>query len=348
VLKRSAFLILISSLSFQLRAQPPLEQESNEVDEIESSVPDESHVKTDIKKPDTETKTPEAKTPEAKASPIYRKNEDGGAAPTRRQNEFGGATTEQKAPSGTGEPIFDWNKHQGETEVSHPFAEKGLIRITKDKEYIYKVDPGESHRAMSVQVGMLDPQNLRNPDQDKGSYGDTFKENYDQTSNPTVLITREWDEWVGALGKINLRVGTGAFVAQGHGHFVGTQNEGKQPLENLTFLAFPNSAGIVYRMQFSDRPLFIPFLEGGVTGWVFTEFRDDKKGPKFGVAPSAYGAGGVAINMTYFDYLTRIHIDREYGITGVYFTLEYRRMQAIVDRYDFSGDFVNGGFLMQY
>ena len=194
---------------------------------------------------------------------------------------------------------------------------------------------------------MLNPTQLKNPDADQPR-GATFKENYDQTSNPTVLLTREWDEWRGPLGKINLRAGTGVFVAQGHGHFVTLVNSGLVPLENLTFLAFPNSLGAVYRMQFSDRPLFVPFVEGGVTGWAFTEFRDDTKGPKFGLSLSGYAAGGVAINMAYWDYMARIQMDREYGITGVYVTLEYRRMQAIVQRYDFSSDYINAGFLMQY
>jgi hypothetical protein len=200
---------------------------------------------------------------------------------------------------------------------------------------------------MSVQVGLLNPTQLKNPDAEQAR-GSTFKENYDQTSNPTILLTREWDWLQGALGKINFRGGTGAFVAQGHGHFVGDDNQDKVPLENLTFLAFPINAGVVYRMQFSDRPLLVPYVEGGGTAWAFTEFRDDKKGPKFGGSLSAYGAAGVGFNMTYFDYMTRIHMDREYGITGVFVTLEYRRMQAILQRYDFSSDFINAGFLMQY
>lgn len=338
-----SILIFILALSIHARAEGPLENEINEIDEIENAVPDESHVDTAVK-PKAEMPLSE-KRDTSDMPPDQRSTSD--MPPSQhRQNE--NAIYTEKSSSSSGEPIYDWSKHQGENVIDHPFAGKGLIRITKDKDYIYKVKEGEGHQAMSLQVGMLDPVNLRNPNANVGSYGSTFKDNYSSTSNPTVLLTKEWDGWIGALGKINWRIGSGAFVAQGHGHFVSSVNQDKEPLENLTFIAFPNSAGVVYRMQFYDRPLLVPFVEGGVTGWVFTEIRDDKKGPKFGVAPSGYAAAGVAVNMTYFDYLSRIHIDREYGITGVFFTAEFRRMQAIVDRYDFSGNYVNAGFLMQY
>jgi hypothetical protein len=264
----------------------------------------------------------------------------------RRQNDTPPA--EVKERSATGEPYFDWSQHQGETEVKHPFAEKGLIRITKDKVYLYKVDESQSKRAMSVQIGVLDPTNLKNPDAPAGSQGATFKDNYNQTSSPTVLVTREWDTWVGALGKINLRAGSGVFVAQGHGHFVSPENKDLTPKENFTFIGLPNSVGVVYRMQFGKRPLFVPFVEGGGTLWALSEIRDDSKGPKFGGSATAYGAGGIAINMTYFDYLARISLDREYGITGAFFTLEYRRLFALDTRYDLSGNYFNGGFLMNF
>jgi len=256
----------------------------------------------------------------------------------------------EKAQSGSGEPIFDWSKHQGETEVKHPYAEKGLIRITKDKVYYYKVNETEGTKAMQVQIGTLNPTQLRNPDTTNSV---TFKDNYNENASPTVLLTREWDGWVGALGKINYRLGTGIFVAQGHGHFVDPQTDKTTgapltPKENFTFLAFPESGGLVYRIQFSPRPLFVPFVEGGGTLWAFTEIRDDSKAPKVGGSATAYAAAGIAVNMTYFDYMSRISLDREYGISGAYFTLEYRRMFALDTRYDFSGDYFNGGFLMRY
>lgn len=256
--------------------------------------------------------------------------------------------TVPKESSESGEKIFDWRQHEGETTVKHPFAEKGLVRISRDGTYWYKVKESQSDRAMTFQAGPINPVNLRNPDADAGETHATFADNYDQTTNPAFMISKEWEIWKGPLGKLGFRLGSGAFVAQGHGHFAGKVNQDKVPLEVFTFIAMPNTVGAVYRMQFSRRPLFVPYLEGGGIGFTFMEVRDDNKPPKFGVSPAAYGAGGMALNLTYFDYLSRIQLDHEYGITAVYLTLEYRRIQAIVTRFDFSSDYFNGGFLMEY
>lgn len=257
---------------------------------------------------------------------------------------------ESRPSAASGEKIFDWNQHKGETEVKHPYAEKGLIRIDRNKVYYYKVPESDAPRAMSMQFGVFNPTNLRNPETSSSS--GTFAANYDQTSNPAVILTREWRLFDGMLGKLGLRIGSGAFVAQGHGHFhsdSGTaKNADKTPMEVLTFLAMPNSAGVVYRLKFSDRPLFVPYAEGGGTYFTFMEFRDDNKGPKFGGSLAAYAAAGLGLNLTWFDYLSRIRLDAEYGINAVYLTAEYRRIQAIQTKFDFTSDFINGGFLMEY
>jgi hypothetical protein len=104
----------------------------------------------------------------------------------------------------------------------------------------------------------------------------------------------------------------------------------------------------VYRIQFWDKQLIVPYAEGGGTGFTFGEMRDDGHGPKFGASPAAYFALGGALNMTYFDNFSRIQLDREYGINRVYLMLEYRNELALVKRFDFSSDFFNAGFLMEY
>ncbi len=258
----------------------------------------------------------------------------------RRRND----TAESYRPSGSsGEKVFDWSKHQGETEVKHPFAEKGLIKIGKDKTYYYKIKESDQTRAASFHVGPFNPVKLGNPET-----GATFDQNYDQSQNPALVFEYEWQGWNNPLGKFGIRAGTGLFVAQGHGHFVHTNlNPGKTPREQFTFLALPNSLGAVYRMQLWHRQLVVPYAEGGGLAWTFSELRDDDKGPKFGGALGAYAAAGFAFNLTYFDYLTRIQLDREYGINACYLTLEYRHVFSF-SKFDFESDFINGGFLMEY
>lgn len=254
---------------------------------------------------------------------------------------------EQRPSSESGEPIFDWSKHRGEKQVPHPFAEKGLIRIRKDGTYIYKTEESKQSNAFSFGVGMYNPENLSNPDA-SGPQAD-FSNNYDQTNSPAIMAHYEWQFMKSPVGKMGLRLGTGLYVAQGNGHFkTGGANDGKTPREIFTFIAVPNTAGVVYRFQFWDKQLFVPYAEGGGIAWAFGELRDDNKNPKFGGAFGAYAAGGIALNLTYFDKFAAIQLDREYGINRVYLTAEYRPIFALSDRYDFSANMIDAGFLMEY
>ncbi|MBX3020814.1 MAG: hypothetical protein KF799_03995 [Bdellovibrionales bacterium] len=243
-----------------------------------------------------------------------------------------------------GEKIFDWSKYPNAKEVPHPFREKGLIRITRDKDYIYKVDESEQNRAFDFRIGMFNPINLKNPD----NPDQTFANNYTHSDqNPAFLFTYEWQLWNSPIGKWGLRAGAGTFVAQGNGHFEGAVNAGLEPREIFTFVVIPINIGAVYRMQWSKRQLFVPYAEGGGTAFPFTELRDDDKAPKFGGSLGGYFAGGLGINLTYFDALSRIRLDSEYGINSVYLTAEYRAIVSM-QRYDFTSDFINAGFLMEY
>jgi len=246
-----------------------------------------------------------------------------------------------------GEKVFDWSKYPNAREVPHPFAEKGLMRITKDRTYIYKVDETDQKRAFSFRVGTFNPTNLENPDQ-AGQVGATFDENYDQASNPAVMFDYEWQLWRMPIGKIGLRAGTGVFIAQGNGHFKSAVNQGKTPREIFTFWAMPTVLGAVYRLQFWDRQLFVPYAEGGGMAIPFGEFRDDDRPPKWGGAFAGYYAAGLAMSLTYFDTTASIQLDREYGINRVYLTVEYRGIVAITQNYDFSSDLINGGLLMEF
>jgi hypothetical protein len=260
--------------------------------------------------------------------------------------------TTRATKSGRGEPLFDWSKHQGEQEVEHPFRERGLIRITKSREYLYKIDETEQKHAASFTAGMFHPGNLSNPDA-AGEVGSTFDDNYQQSDAPAFTVTYEWQFWPSAIGKWGIQAGSGAYIAQGNGHFVvhdgaTNPNAGLTPREVFTFAVIPLNLGVVYRLQMFHRQMVVPYGLGGGTVFSFAELRDDNKGPKFGGSLGAYFAGGVALNLTYFDALSRIQLDREYGINAVYLTAEFRQIVAITQRYDFTSSLVNAGFLMEY
>jgi hypothetical protein len=257
----------------------------------------------------------------------------------------GGSDDQDLGPS---EKIFDWEKHRNKPLVPHPFAEKGLLRVTRDRNYLYKIDPSEQKRAASLRIGSYYPDDLENPEQ-AGEAGATFGENYDQTDFPALLFDYEWQMWRMPIGKLGLKLGTGAYVAQGHGHFVSAVNAGLTPREIFTFVVIPANFGAIYRMHFGkNKQLFVPYGEGGGTIFGFTEFRDDSKPPRFGGAPAAYYGGGLAIDLTYFDYMSRVQLDREYGINAVYLNIEYRGIVALNNKFDFTANLFNGGFTMEF
>jgi len=243
--------------------------------------------------------------------------------------------------------VFDWEKHQGQKEVPHPFAEKGLLRITRDKTYIYRVKETEQKTATAIRFGPYVPENLEAP-AGAGAVS-TFDDNYDQTDTPAILLDWEWQLWKSPIGKFGLAAGGGVYVAQGNGHFAGTNNvnAGLTPKEIFTLIVMPFSAGAVYRMQFWDRQLFVPYGAGGGMLFGVSEFRDDNKPPKWGGAYGLYYAAGVAMSLSYFDAISKIQLDMEYGINAVYLTAEYRRIVGL-STLDFSADMANGGFLIEY
>jgi hypothetical protein len=245
--------------------------------------------------------------------------------------------------------LFDWSKHQNATEVAHPYAEKGLMRITRDKTYIYRVSESEQQTAAQIRFGAYNPENLEAPPNSDGTRS-TFEENYNQTDNPAVMVDWEWQLWKSPIGKWGITAGAGAYVAQGNGHFAGNINaqEGKTPLEVFTLAVIPVNAGVTYRLQIWDKQMIVPYASGGGTIFGFGEFRDDNKAPKWGGSYGAYFAGGGALNLTYFDALSKIQLDREYGINAVYLTAEYRNIVGLSSNFDFSSNFVNGGFLLEY
>ncbi|NCN40801.1 hypothetical protein GW916_06070 [bacterium] len=250
---------------------------------------------------------------------------------------------------GESRPRFDWEKYKGQERVPHPDAEKGLLRVTKDKVYIYGTRTSAQNHAVGFRFGYFDPINLKNPET-AGQANSTFSENYDSTSNPTLLLDYEWQMLRIGVGKLALKVGSGFYIAQGNGHFETPQNKTQieKPREIFTFLVFPTSLGAVARFQIWDEQLLVPYVDGGGMAFAFTEFRDDDKGPKFGGALGAYWAVGGQINLSSFDAIAKSQLDREYGINRIYLVGEYRNVIGLSEKYDFSSDLINGGFLMEF
>ena len=225
--------------------------------------------------------------------------------------------------------------------IDHPNAAKGLIKITRDKTYIYKTEKSDQTKAASLRFGPFDPIELKNTDTDT-----SFNDNYDDTLNPMVLFDYEWQLWRSPIGKWGLNAGTGFYIANGNGRFANPA-ETRKPKEAFTFITLPFTGGATYRMQLWDKQPLIPYASGGGIIFTFTEIRDDGKSPKFGGALAAYAAAGIGINMSHLDTRSMLDLDREYGINGIFLTLEFRKIIGFTN-YDFTSDVINGGMTFEF
>lgn len=226
--------------------------------------------------------------------------------------------------------------------IRHPFAAKGLTRITRDGTYIYKVKTSDQTRASSLKFGFFSPTKLQN--KDTGFYYDEF---YD-TGNPALLYDYEW-QFFRKFGKLGFKLGTGAAMATGSGRFKNEDglSAGLEPKEKFTFATIPTSAGLILRLQFTEGQIIVPYAEGGGVGYLFGEFRDDGGQPKGGLALGAYFAGGVAFSLGFLDRVSMLELDREYSINNVFFTAEFRQYIGF-GNFDFSSDLINGGVTLEF
>ncbi|MCB0384310.1 MAG: hypothetical protein KDD43_02880 [Bdellovibrionales bacterium] len=248
---------------------------------------------------------------------------------------------ENLPPSRTQEPKIDPNVTT-EQKVPHPFADKGLIRITREKAYLYQTEVSKQDRASSVRFGFFDPIDLASPDTEVA-----FSDLYPESEMPMLFYDYEWQFWKG-FGRLGWKLGTGIYAASGNGAFKSAENAALTPRENFTFIAFPNTIGLIYRLQYWDTQPVVPFVEGGGDVFTFAEIRDDGKSPKFGAAPAAHVAAGASFNLGFLDRSSIIELDREFGINNVWLTAEFRKLIGLSDKFDFSADVINAGFLVEF
>ena len=244
-------------------------------------------------------------------------------------------------PSRTQEPKID-PKTTKEQQMPHPFAEKGLVRITHDKVYLYRTKKSDQNRASSIRIGFFDHTGFTRLETDVA-----FSSLYTKSSTPIIFYDYEWQLWQG-FGKFGWKLGTGIYVARGNGAFKSKDNSALIPREKFTFITFPNSISFIYRLQFWDTQIIVPFIEGGGDMIAFFESRDDERFPKFGSAPATHVAVGASFNLGFLGADSTIELDREYGINSIWLTGEYRTLFGLSNRLDFTFDIINFGFLFEF
>ena len=110
------------------------------------------------------------------------------------------------------------------------------------------------------------------------------------------------------------------------------------------FIVFPNTASLNYKMRFSDTQLFIPYVEGGLGYFSFIEYRDDGERTRFGGAGIVSGAAGLLFSLTAIDQVAAGGIYDDYGVKHLWLDLQFRRIEGLNKKKDFSSNMITAGF----
>ncbi|UXR64959.1 porin family protein [Bdellovibrio bacteriovorus] len=237
------------------------------------------------------------------------------------------------------------SKSGGVEYIQHPQAAKGLMTITKDGAYVYRVKPpSASKESGTFRVGMIDPPKIQSAD------GVTdYSSMYGGSSQPVFMFDYEWKPFNG-FGSLGVQIGVGVMYSTGQGRFIvpDPQFPDQQAKEEYTFLAIPLSLGGIYRLEWGNRQWVAPYVAAGGTYIGIAEIRDDGKSPSLVGTPGVYGAGGLLFNISAMNRDTAFTLSSEYGIKNLWVSLEYRQLQTFTEDVDFSSGIVGAGVTVDY
>jgi hypothetical protein len=259
----------------------------------------------------------------------------------------------QVSPPALEEPVAEEKKvetesgHSGRYKIAHPDAKRGLYLIDQNTgKYYYKTEKlSKKNQSTSIRVGSITPPNIS---LESGGKTFTFADIYGDQDLPYLILDYEWQPFR-SFGKLGVVMGVGFFTASGNGLFANPAvQDGKAAKESFTFVGLPISVGGIYRLEFSDRQWFAPFVVGGGSYYVLGELRDDGKAPKLVGTPAVYAGGGILLNITRWSKDVDFAMDREYGISNMWLSAEFRTIQSANEQLDVSADVFNIGISVDY
>ncbi len=237
------------------------------------------------------------------------------------------------------DPGGDGSYKKGYHLEPHPQAAKGLIRIEKDGTYVYRTKPSPQTGTVGVKFGALSPPKIT------AVNGLIFKDIYGGGSVPIVLVDYEWLPFE-SFGKLGLQVGSGLITASGKGRFKLPRDD--RPEETYTLYVFPNHLDAIYKFQYSNKQLFVPYLTGGGMYFGLFELRDDQTVPKMAGSTAVTGSAGMLFSLSRLDKIAGSTLDIEYGINNAWVTLEARYILGLKKTYDFTSTVLVGGLTLDF
>ena len=232
--------------------------------------------------------------------------------------------------------------------IKHPNAKKGLYRITADGNYLYKVNESKKKYGLSIKVGSLVLQHLKNEET-----GISFKKIYKKRV-PSVYVEYYWSFFKNRkvpriLKKSRVKVGSGLLFAQGKGVFARSHFKNVSSREKYTFIAFPNHLGLHLGFEFRNQQIILPYVTVAIEYIIGLEFQNDNfKRIKFLGQLGAHVEGGIAISLGWLDRNLKFDLDKEFGINQTYFTIGLRQNIPIQTSFNFAATMLNAGLQLEF
>lgn len=225
--------------------------------------------------------------------------------------------------------------------IYHPNQDKGLFKINKNDEYIYKYDRTELHGFLHIKFGSYNFENFPSDVE-----GVQFEDFYDSNSAFALFLEYDWPVFK-KMQSLTLNFSGGLSYNRGRGQFVDTSIT--TPVqERYTLWFLPMGVGLTYKLKFISNQIFLPYVNGSLNYNLLLEYREGLEAFKYLGIFGAHFAGGVSINLGWFERLTALQLDQEFGINNVYLTLEGRQVVSFEEDNDITGFVFLGGLSFEY
>ena len=246
--------------------------------------------------------------------------------------------------------IFGFYSHDSSAQLretkktKHVGAAEGLTRIDKDGNYIYKQNVSNTRETSHFKIGGAGhPEITTDISSPDGSQIEsvTFDDVYPNASALAFEYSYEYF-MIKHGGKIGGHISAGFQVAQGKGRLVNDPTQ--ESFETFTFLTMPINLGLVYRFEYTDRQILVPYVVGGGSVMVLAEKREDRSKVNAIGGFGFFAAGGGLLNLTAFDRDMASDLAAEYDIKNLWLSAEFKYLNVTNDAFIYDSGYVQAGF----
>lgn len=231
--------------------------------------------------------------------------------------------------------------------IYHPNQEKGLYKINKNEEYLYKYERSKINGFFHLKIGSYNFKNFEtNADVPANTTRPRFVDFYDTNTPLTFLLEYDWPLFK-KLQSLSLSFSGGFSYNRGSGRFTDA-NVTSPVQERYTFWFLPVGVGLTYKFKFINNQIFLPYVNGTLNYNLLLEYREGFDAFEYLGVFGAHVAGGIAINLGWFERLTALQLDQDFGINNVYLTLEGRQVLSFENESDIGGFVFLGGLSFEY